>query len=197
MGVLHDLSKPDMHQILTRSGLTQLTQFHLGKIMEAAIHESPRRDRSLIVTGLEMFEREPDGSLAGRAEPLYWAGLPEFGHLQTYKVPHASTSGDKHVSLKDQIALNVSGGIEKVRPLVTEAFVAFLSRSLGFGVDAFDTTRGLAMYGLDSLSGVACQYWFHNGKSRNFHTSYSRTNNVCRGWGRCVGGHDTGRRFYC
>ena len=70
MGVLYNLSNPQMLQILSRSGLTHLTRHHLGKIMEAAVLESPRRDRSLIVTGLNMFEREADGSLSGRNEPV-------------------------------------------------------------------------------------------------------------------------------
>ena len=75
MGVLYSLSKANMLDILTRSGLSHLTKTHLAKIMEAAIFESHRRDRSLIVTGLEMFERDVEGKLKGRTEPLYWAEL--------------------------------------------------------------------------------------------------------------------------
>lgn len=75
MGVLYSLSKTNMLDVLTRSGLSHLTKMHLAKIMEAAILESPRRDRSLIVTGLEMFERDTAGKLKGRAEPLFWAEL--------------------------------------------------------------------------------------------------------------------------
>ena len=75
MGVLFNLAKPNMLSILSRSGLSHLTQHHLGKIMEAAIIESRRKDRSLIVTGLEMFERDVDRKLKGRTEPLYWAEL--------------------------------------------------------------------------------------------------------------------------
>lgn len=75
MGVLYSLSKTNMLDILTRSGLSHLTKTHLAKIMEAAILESSRRDRSLIVTGLEIFERDTAGKLKGRAEPLFWAEL--------------------------------------------------------------------------------------------------------------------------
>lgn len=167
MGILYDLSKPDMLQILSRSGLTQLTQFHLAKIMEAAVYESSRRDRSLIVTGLEMFEREIDGTLAGRAEPLFWAELPEFGHLQIYKAAHTKVNGagpDDQISLKEQIDLARYAGTDGLKALVANAFIAFLSRSLGFGIDAFDPKQELAMYGIDSLSGVACQYWLHKGE---------------------------------
>lgn len=75
MGVLYDLSKANMLEILTRSGLSHLTKTHLAKIMEAAVLESSRRDRSLILTGLEMFERDAGGNHVGRTEPLYWAEL--------------------------------------------------------------------------------------------------------------------------
>ena len=75
MGVLYSLSKANMLDVLTRSGLSHLDKWHLSKIMEAAIFESPRRDRSLIVTGLEMLERDSAGKFKGRTEPLYWAEL--------------------------------------------------------------------------------------------------------------------------
>ena len=75
MGVLYSLSKANMLDVLTRSGLSHLNKSHLAKIMEAAIFESLRRDRSLILTGLEMFERDSAGKLKGRTEPLYWAEL--------------------------------------------------------------------------------------------------------------------------
>ena len=164
IGILHDLSKPDILPILTRSGLTHLTCEHLGKIMEAAIHESPRRDRSLIVTGLEMFEREADGSLAGHTEPLFWTELPEFGHLQRYKARDTVADGagrGERTTLRDKLGQANEEGMKRA---VTEAFLAFLSRLLGFGTDTFDPQQMLTMYGMDSLNGVACQYWFHNGE---------------------------------
>ena len=164
IGVLHDLSKPDILPILARSGLTHLTSQHLGKIMEAAIHESPRRDCSLIVTGLEMFEREADGSIAGHTEPLFWTELPEFGHLQRYKagdrVLDGAGRGDK-ATLRDKLGRLDKEGMKKA---VTESFLEFLSRLLGFGADTFDPQQMLTMYGMDSLNGVACQYWFHKGE---------------------------------
>lgn len=163
MGVLYDLSKPDMLRILDRSGLTHLTKHHLAKIMEAAIHESPRRDRSLILTGLNMFEREADGSLAGRTEPLFWPDWPEFGHLQQYKLPkEAGESNTSGAPLKDQVAaVRHRGDKEQIRDVVRNAFLTFLSQLLGFGVEAFDPSQPLTIYGIDSLSGVSCQYWFH------------------------------------
>ena len=66
-----------MLQILSRSGLTYLTQSYLAKIIEAAVSGTPHRDRSLIIIRVEMFEREFDRSLVGRAEsePLFLGGL--------------------------------------------------------------------------------------------------------------------------
>ena len=132
--------------------------------MEAAIHESPRRDRFLIVTGLEIFEREADGSLAGHTEPLFWTELPEFGHLQRYKVGDrvldGAGRGDK-ATLRDELGRLDKEGMKKA---VTESFIEFLSRLLGFGADTFDPQHMLTMYGMDSLNGVACQYWFHKGE---------------------------------
>ena len=164
IGVLHDLSKPNILPILTRSGLTHLTCQHLGKIMEAAIHESPRRDRSLIVTGLEMFEREADGSLAGHTEPLFWTELPEFRHLQRYKAPDSvsyGAGGSERLTLRDKLGRL---GKESMKIAMTESILAFLSRLLGFGADTYDPQQMLTMYGIDSLNGVACQYWFHKGE---------------------------------
>lgn len=165
MGVLYNLSKPNMLQTLSRSGLTHLTKYHLAKIMEAAILESPRRDRSLIVTGLNMFEREADGSLAGRTEPLFWTDWPEFWHLQRYKLSTVvGGSESSEAPLKDQIAvLHHQGDMDQIRDTIRKAFLTFLSQLLGFGVDAFDPSQALTMYGIDSLSGVSCQYWFHKG----------------------------------
>ena len=165
MGVLYSLSNPNMLQILSRSGLTHLTKYHLGKIMEAAIFESSRRDRSLILTGLNMFEREADGTLTGRSDALLWTEWPEFGHLQEYKLPgiEGGSKVDK-AALKDQVAaIRHKGDTEQLREIIRHAFLTFLSQLLGFGVDAFDPSQALGMYGIDSLSGVSCQYWFHKG----------------------------------
>ena len=155
-----------MLRTLRRSGLTHLTRYHLAKIMEGAILESHRRDRSLVLTGLNMFEREADGSLAGHTDPLFWIDWPEFGHLQQYKLPTVVGGGNmSKAALKDQVAaMRHKGDTEQIRDVVRNAFLTFLSQLLGFGVDAFDPSRALTMYGIDSLSGVSSQYWFHKGK---------------------------------
>ena len=168
MGVLYDLSNPQMLQMLSRSGLAHLTKRHLGKIMEAAVLESSRRDRSLILTGLNMFEREPDGSLSGRTEPVMWTDWPEFGHLQQHKLPTTRNRDDiEKASLKIRVAAMRHGSDrEQLKSVIRDAFLTFLSQLLGFGVDAFDTSQALKMHGIDSLSGVSCQYWFHKGTAR-------------------------------
>lgn len=117
MGVLHDLSEPDMLQILSRSGLTQLTKKHLAKTMEAAVLKSPRRYcRSLIITGIEIFERETDGSLAGHAEPLFWTEIPEFGHLERYRTVEKTSKGENHdqqIPIKERLAEFCNDGKRK------------------------------------------------------------------------------------
>ena len=138
--------------------------------MEAAVLESPRRyGRSLIVTGLEMFEREKDGSFAGRTEPLFWTELPEFGHLHRYKKAvknSKSKNNDSKLPVKERLdQLRKNGNIKDLQDAVMNAFLVFLSRSLGFAADISDPQQALATYGVDSLSGVACQYWFHQGES--------------------------------
>ena len=75
MEVLFNLAKPNMLATLSHSRLSHLTQSHLAKIMEAAVLQSRRRDRSLIITGLDLFRRDSDGKLKERTEPLYWAEL--------------------------------------------------------------------------------------------------------------------------
>ena len=165
MGVLYNLSHPNMLRILSRSGLTHLTKHHLSKIMEAIMLESPRRDRSMLLTGLNMFEREVDGNLANRTEPLLWTDWPELGHLQQYKI---SVAEDKNktvdASLKDQVATMChKGDAAQMRDVIRDGFLSFLSQLLGFGVDTFDPSQALNMYGIDSLSGLSCQYWFHKG----------------------------------
>ena len=197
MGVLYNLSNPQMLQILSRSGLTHLTKFHLGKIMEAAVLESPRRDRSLIVTGLNMFKREADGSLSGRTEPVMWTDWPEFGHLQQYKLPTLRSESDLNkATLKDQVAaMQHKGGPEQMKEIIRNAFLTFLSQLLGFGVDAFDTSQTLNMHGIDSLSGVSCQYWFHRGTVSVSCAECSMTDMRRRACRRRVCRGGIGRRF--
>lgn len=130
--------------------------------MEAAVLESHRSERSLIVTGLEMFERV-DGKLVGSQDQtqLYWTELPEFSHLQSHRFGDAKERSDEKLSLREQLRDS-----DKMDPRVVllEAFLAFLSQLLGFSSESFNPAVSLAMYGLDSLSAVSCQYWFYRGE---------------------------------
>ena len=147
MGVLYNLSNPRMLQILSRSGLTHLTKYQLDKIMEAAVLEDPCRDRSLIVTKLNMFERKADGSLSGRTEPVVWTDWPEFGHLQQYKLWTVRSESDLNkASLKDQVAaMQHKGSPNKMKNVISNSFLPFLSQLLCCEVDAFDTSQALNM----------------------------------------------------
>ena len=99
---------------------------------------------------------------------------PEFSHLQNYDPPPSTsttaTVPEKSLPLKQQAhkLIQASEGSQdqksaKLKALITDAFLAFLSNLVGWGKDSFDTTTALAMYGIDSLNGVSCQYWFHRG----------------------------------
>ncbi len=160
IGVLHSLNNPSLLPTLTRSGLTHLNSSHLASILLAAVLESRRFERSLIVTGLEMFDRI-DGKIAGRSDQLYWTEVPEFGHLSTYKLSTTTDSSEKGKPLKERV--NAAASASAKKELVIEALLTFLSSLLGFPASTFSTTTPLANYGLDSLSAVSCQYWFHRG----------------------------------
>jgi len=159
IGVLHDLGKRDLLQTLSRSGLSPLCKTDLAKIMEAAIVESWRSERSLILTGLEMFERV-DGKLVGSQDQtqLYWTELPEFGFLQHHSLSDTTDKGQKQLTIREQLA---GIPIQDVPVVMQDAFLSFVAQLLGFDVSAFNPASSLAIYGLDSLSAVSCQYWFH------------------------------------
>ncbi|MCJ1377592.1 hypothetical protein MMC17_000687 [Xylographa soralifera] len=161
IGVLHDLGRQDLLQTLSRSGLSPLCKTDLAKIMEAAIVESHRSERSLILTGLEMFDRV-DGKLVGSQDQtqLYWTELPEFGFLQHHSLSSTTGKGEKQLSIREQLA-----GIptKDVPMAMQDIFLTFVAQLLGFDVAVFNPASSLAVYGLDSLSAVSCQYWFHRG----------------------------------
>lgn len=164
LGVLHDLGRDDLLATLTRSGLTHLQKHHLDKIVEAAIVEcaDPDSKRAVILTGLEMFERV-DGKLVGSQDQtmLYWPELPELGHLQQ----HRRTWDDGHQARKANLLADVRLLPEhRAVQSIQSAFVDFLGGLLGLDSSRLDGKNPLAAYGLDSLSGVSCQYWFHRGK---------------------------------
>lgn len=158
IGVLHELGNEDLVETLYRSGLSALRKKELSKIIEAAVLESRCSDRSLILTGLEMFDRV-DGNLVGSRDQtqLFWTDLPEFGFLQDHKL---SGTEDKLVDMKRNLhdrALLLSDTEAQV--LLQEAFINFLSQLLGFQVGNIEAASSLPEYGLDSLSALSSQYW--------------------------------------
>jgi NAD(P)-dependent dehydrogenase (short-subunit alcohol dehydrogenase family) len=160
LGVLHDLGKEDLVDTLSRSGLSPLGKKELAKIMEAAVLESRDPGRSLILTGLEMFDRV-DGRLKGSKDQthLFWTELPEFGFLQDHKLSDdQDETSDAEVSLRDRV---LRSSEEDGKALLQEAFIGFLSQLLGFDTAKFQPSSSLSTYGLDSLSAVSCQYWLH------------------------------------
>lgn len=126
-----------------------------------------------------MFQRDADNKLVGRNHaPLFWTELPEFSHLQTYAPPSqdGGYASKKDIILKKQVTELLAGDgggeggesaskREDVKNVVTDAFLGFLAQLSGFAAERIDVERGgLGMYGIDSLSGVGCQYWFHRGE---------------------------------
>lgn len=140
--------------------------------MEAAVLESPRSERSLIVTGLEMFERV-DGKLVGSQDQtqLYWTELPEFSHLQSHRLSDAKEKIDEKLSLREQLQ---KCDKKNAHTVLLEAFLTFLTQLLGFSSESFNPALSLAMYGLDSLSAVSCQYWFYRGEMLSTQCSFGR-----------------------
>lgn len=117
-----------------------------------------------------MFSRDANNKLVGRQEPLFWTELPEFSHLQSYLPPCTpssltSSSRAKELPLKTQIKLSLDRGDGAgVRDIVREGFMGFLAGLSGFKREDLDLRRGVGVYGVDSLSGVGCQYWFWRGE---------------------------------
>jgi hypothetical protein len=146
----------DLLRTLSQSGMQPINPKMLSKIMEAAIFESKHMDRSLLVTGFQMFETI-DGIVQSKPEQnqLFWTESPEFGFLLDHKF--STTGPTKVVSLCDQLATQET---ELAQKTLLEAFLGCLSNVLGYDVSVFDAASSLASYGLDSLNAVACRYWF-------------------------------------
>ena len=129
--------------------------------MEAAIVESYRSERSLILTGLEMFDRV-DGKLVGSQDQtqLYWTDVPEFGFLQHHSLSSVTGKGDQQISIREKLA-RITG--TEIPAAIQGAFLDFVAQLLGFDATVINPASSLAVYGLDSLSAVSCQYWFYRG----------------------------------
>ncbi|KAL8893562.1 MAG: hypothetical protein Q9192_005145 [Flavoplaca navasiana] len=193
IGILSTHSTPSTTQTLTRSGLTHLTTAHLSKILEAAFYKSRQQlagqetcpEEAITITGLEMWDDSngEGNSEAGKGE-VYWRSCPEFSHLANYHPPSSLNNQQKQtdlplkskisaiLALDKQDGKTSTGGEEVVRKemgeVVREAFLGFLSRTLGFAAETFDEGQKLGVYGLDSLSAVGVQYWCWRGVYRIF-----------------------------
>ena len=162
IGVLHELGRQNLLEHLTRSGLTALNKYDLTKILEAAIIASPQRDRPVILTGLEMFERR-NGKIIGRQDQtqLSWTERSELGHLQDHRVVLNGPGQTSDMKLRDQLRMPGASA----RDMLMDAFQGFLAQLQGFERSVFEPHAELANFGLDSLSSVSIQFWFHRGKS--------------------------------
>ncbi|KAL8974550.1 MAG: hypothetical protein Q9197_001228, partial [Variospora fuerteventurae] len=187
LAALPDSDPASMADKLTRYGLSHLTTAHLDKILEAAFFKTRRQRRGkemraedcLMVTGLEMFEKNADGSFvrgkeeekkkkkkeSKKVERLFWTELPEFSHLSTYRPPsHSSSSSSENLPLRERVAwlatTAAADDAKELKALVRAAVLDFLARTLGFEAESLDPGgKGLGFYGLDSLSAAGCQYW--------------------------------------
>ena len=117
-----------------------------------------------------MFERV-DGKIVGNQDQmqLYWTELPEFSHLQSHRKSSDDArrqqggGGDANLGLLCDGLARLLDDEGQAYALLQERFLAFLSTLLGFPSASFDVAATLWAYGLDSLSAVSCQYWFHRG----------------------------------
>ncbi|KAL8822824.1 MAG: hypothetical protein Q9170_008384, partial [Blastenia crenularia] len=188
IGVLASLPSPpnatSVSANLTRSGLSHLSTPHLSRILEAAflkcrnqiLGKETQPEASLIVTGLEMFEKDDKGQILrheiggdrgsmrrGKGERIFWTELPEFSHLSHY-LPPLPAGEDRETSVREKIERLLGrageGGEEEeeLYSLVVSAFSGFLAETLGYSADAFGTQTGM---GMDSLNAAGCQYWCH------------------------------------
>ena len=174
---------------LTTSHLSKILEAAFYKSRRQLAGKETTPEDAIMVTGLEMWEDTSSSEgkeNSGNNGPVYWRGCPEFSHLATYNSPsNSSSSGKQEVALKDRIrdilatapsipkddktqkGIPAKRGLEEkrkeVQDLLTTAFLAFLSRTLGFATETFEMGIALGMYGLDSLSAVSVQYWVWRG----------------------------------
>jgi malonyl CoA-acyl carrier protein transacylase len=155
VGVLVD--DPETRRSLERSGLSLLETKDLLHIIEAAVHESRHQQRQVLVTGLSMFSRSGSAAEIETAESqVFWKSFPEFSHLFGHSAARATDSVS--ASLVHELS-NMDK--QDAQVLLCSKFIEFLSHILGYPSNQFDTSRGIAAYGADSLVAVSCRFWFH------------------------------------
>lgn len=145
---------------LSKTGFQALRPDQFTKIIEAAVLESQNGDRSLISTGLEVFETLDDViQCTPDQNQLFWTEWPEFGLLFDHKF--RTTEAVKAISLREQLWGKHSDEIHKD---LLQAFGLCISSVLGYDVASLDPGLSLASYGVDSLNAISCRYWFFQGR---------------------------------
>ena len=88
----------------------------------------------------------------------------KFGHLQDHRLKEDNAGDPAHMSLRERL---VSYGDDQTAlcRVLLEAFLPFLSELQGFDPSSLDPSAAPTSFGLDSLSAVSCQFWFHRGRS--------------------------------
>lgn len=164
MGVLYELGRKDMLNILAMGGLVTLQEHHLAKILHAAVAECADSEskRAVMLTGLAMFNRLDGRLIANEGQSLlYWTEQPDFGHLQNHNRTWRDYKQEQDQALLTQIQ---SLSELECRKVIERSFFQFLASLLGFDILHFSAKQNLLEYGIDSLTGVACQYWFYRGR---------------------------------
>ena len=159
IGVLSE--NKDLLQTLRKSGMLSLKPDKLLKIFEAAVLESRSINRTLLVTGLEMFKKL-DGTVQSSLaqNQIFWADWPEFGGLFDHE---SSITEVKLLTLLQRLE---TLELEKAHEVLCREFVICLGNLLGTDTSDIDLTAPLASYGLDSLNAVSFRYWFFKREQR-------------------------------
>jgi len=106
-----------------------------------------------------MFNRVDGRLIVNEGQSLlYWAEQTDFGHLQNHKRTWRDYKQEQDQALLTQIK---SLSELECRKVIERSFFQFLASLLGFDILHFSVKQNLLEYGIDSLTGVACQYWFY------------------------------------
>ena len=146
---------------LRQSGFRALKSSDLLKVVEAAVIESQHMNRTIISVGFEMFESIDDVVQSNPDQnQLFWAESPEFGFLLDHQLSTSETPRD--VSLQSRLYNQKDR--QEAYSILLDAFLTFFGNMLGYDITLIDPMLSIASYGMDSLSAVACRYWFFKGK---------------------------------
>ena len=160
VGVIAD--NDDLLRTFELSGLRPLLPHEVLKIFRAAVLNSYSRERSLLVTGFQMYDSINGRIEAPSPDQIFWGTWPEFGFLFSHLI--SDTSEAQSTSLIDDLTTSTNTAAASI---LLKAFVLGVSTILGYDAERLDPTNPLSAYGLDSLNAVACRYWFFRRKLLN------------------------------